>query len=92
MGKDVKHVIPLTTAPYYAAHIYPVIMGTFGGVKTNEKYEVLDKDGKVIPNLFSTGESANKRLYNHVYMSGSSVQFALTSGRIAGKAAATQLE
>ncbi|WEV57064.1 FAD-dependent oxidoreductase [Ligilactobacillus acidipiscis] len=92
MGKDVKHVIPLTTAPYYAAHIYPVIMGTFGGVKTNEKYEVLDKDGKVIPNLFSTGESANKRLYNHVYMSGSSVQFALTSGRVAGKAAATQLE
>lgn len=92
MGKEVEHVVPVNIAPYYATHIYPVIMGTFGGVKTNPNYEVLDKDEQIIPNLFSTGESANKRLYNHVYMSGSSVQFALTSGRVAGKVAAQQIK
>lgn len=90
-GKPAENVVPLTQGPFYAAHIYPVIMGTFGGVKTNENYEVLDRDGAVIPNLFATGETANKRLYNHVYMSGSAVQFALTSGRVAGQTAAAQL-
>ena len=91
MGKAKQNIVPLKTPPYYAANIYPVIMGTFGGVKTNKNYEVLDKKGRVIANLFAIGESANKRLYNHVYMSGSAVQFALTSGRVAGKMAAKQI-
>ncbi len=91
-GKKPENIKAIQTPPFYAARIYPVIMGTFGGVKTNDKYEVLNDDGHKIPNLFATGESANKILYNHVYMSGSSVQFALTSGRIAGETSAEQIE
>ena len=41
--------------------------------------------------LYAGGECANKVLYNQVYMSGSAVQFALTSGRIAGEHAAKNL-
>lgn len=67
-------------------------MGTFGGVVTDENYQVLDANGEVLPNLYATGETANKILYNQVYMSGSAVQFALTSGRIAGEHAATHLD
>ena len=63
-------------------------MGTFGGVKTDENYNVLREDGSIINNLYAVGESANKALYNQVYMSGSAVQFALTSGRLAGEHAA----
>jgi fumarate reductase flavoprotein subunit len=67
-------------------------MGTFAGVKTNENFQVLKSDGSVIGNLYAGGECANKILYNQVYMSGSAVQFALSSGRIAGAHAAQNLE
>ena len=83
---------PVQEGPYYALKIFPVTMGTFGGVKTNDNFEVLDESGNPIPNLYAGGEVANKFLYNQVYMTGSSVQHALTSGRIAGEHAAGNLE
>lgn len=92
LGKAAELLVPLNTAPYYAIKMYPKTMGTFGGVKTNENYEVVKEDGSVIPNLYATGETANKVLYNQVYMSGSAVQFALTSGRLAGAHAAQNIE
>ena len=88
MGKSKDYLVSVETAPYYAVKIYPKTMGTFGGVKTDENYNVLREDGSIINNLYAVGESANKALYNQVYMSGSAVQFALTSGRLAGEHAA----
>ncbi len=90
-GKPADFIVPVETGPFYAVKIYPKTMGTFGGVQTNENFEVLDENGEVIPNLYATGENANKRIYNQVYMSGSAVQWALTSGRIAGAHAANSL-
>jgi hypothetical protein len=91
MGKDPEFVLPVEKAPFYAIKAHPKTMGTFGGVKTDEFYRVLRADGSVINNLYAGGECANKVLYNQVYMSGSAVQFALTSGRIAGEHAAKNL-
>ncbi len=92
MGKDPEFLVAVDTAPYYALKIYPKTMGTFAGVKTDELFRVVREDGSVINNLYAGGEMANKVLYNRVYMSGSAVQFALTSGRLAGKHAALNLE
>lgn len=92
MGKNKDYLVPVTTAPYYAIKIYPKTMGTFGGVKTDENYCVLREDGTIINNLYAVGENANKVLYNQVYMSGSAVQFAMTSGRLAGEHAAKNLK
>lgn len=92
MGKDKEYIVPVEKAPYYALKIYPKTMGTFAGAKTDENYCVLREDGTIINNLYAAGEMANKVLYNRVYMSGSSVQFALTSGRLAGENAAQNLE
>ncbi|KPU45599.1 urocanate reductase precursor [Oxobacter pfennigii] len=91
-GKSKNFIIPVTTAPFYAIKYYPKTMGTFGGVKTNDNYQVLRKDGSVINNLYAGGECANRVMYNQVYMSGSAVQFALTSGRISGKHAALAIK
>lgn len=91
MGKGKDYLVAVTTAPYYAVKIYPKTMGTFGGVKTDENYNVLRADGSIINNLYAVGENANKVLYNQVYMTGSAVQFAVTSGRLAGAHAATNL-
>ncbi len=67
-------------------------MGTFGGVKTNENFQVLREDGSIINNLYAGGECANRVLYNQVYMSGSAVQFAATSGRMSGAHAAQSIK
>lgn len=91
LGKSKDFLKAVGKAPYYAVKAYPLTMGTFGGVKTNDSFQVVKADGSVIENLYATGENANKRLYNQVYMSGSAVQFALTSGRIAGQHAAEAL-
>ncbi len=91
LGKSRDFLPAVEAAPYYAVKFYPMTMGTFGGVKTNDSYQVLKADGSIIPNLYAAGENANKILYNQVYMSGSAVQFALTSGRIAGQHAAETL-
>lgn len=92
MGKEKDYLVSVEKAPYYAVRIYPYTMGTFAGVKTNENYLVIREDGSVINNLYAVGENANKVLYNQVYMSGSAVQFAMTSGRLAGEHAAKNLK
>ncbi len=92
MGKSKEYLVAVENAPYYAVKLYPKTMGTFAGVKTNDSFQVLKEDGSIINNLYAVGENANKILYNQVYMTGSAVQFALTSGRIAGEHAANSLK
>ncbi len=92
LGKSKNFLVPMETAPYYALKIYPKTMGTFGGVKTNDNFQVLRADGSIINNLYAGGECANRILYNQVYMSGSAVQFAATSGRISGAHAAQNIK
>lgn len=90
-NKDEEFLTPIEEAPYYAVKIYPMTMGTFSGVKTDEHFNVLNQQAKPIPNLYAVGEAANKIIYNQVYMSGSAVQFALTSGRLSGEHAAKNI-
>jgi fumarate reductase flavoprotein subunit len=92
MGKSANSLVAVDSAPYYAMKVYPKTMGTFAGVKTNDNYQVVREDGSIINNLYAGGEMANKALYNQVYMSGSAVQFALTSGRLAGEHAALNIK
>lgn len=91
-GKLADFLVPMEEAPYYAIKLRGMTMGTFAGVKTNENFEVVREDGSVINNLYAAGENANKVLYNQVYMSGSAVQFALTSGRLAAEHAVNNMD
>ncbi len=43
-------------APYYAVPITTTIHHTMGGIKINDKTQVIGKDGKVIPGLYAAGE------------------------------------
>ncbi|MHA0858156.1 FAD-dependent oxidoreductase [Paenibacillus sp. CMAA1364] len=84
-GKEATTLVPVNKGPFYAVKNYPRTMGTFGGVKIDENYRVLKADGSIINNLYAGGEAANRYLYNQVYMTGSAVQYALTSGRLSGE-------
>ena len=65
------------------------LSGTTGGMRTNTDGEVIDVEGKVIPNLYAVGESANGHLIGYFYpQSGTSLCMCFCFGRYAGAAAA----
>ena len=86
-AKDPEYLRPVKTPTFYAFKCYMNFLGTLGGIKINEKTEVLDKSDKVIPGLYAVGNDAGG-LYGDSYdviTSGASSGFALNSGRIAGE-------
>jgi len=87
-AKDPKFLWPIKGPKYYAVKARTVFLGTMGGIKINEKTEVVDKKEAVIFGLYATGFDAGG-MYGDSYAiknsSGLSSAFALNSGRIAGK-------
>lgn len=86
-AKNPEYLIPVKTPKFYAFKCYMNFLGTLGGIKINEKTEVLDKEERVIPGLYAVGNDAGG-LYGDSYdviASGASSAFALNSGRIAGE-------
>ncbi len=78
--KPAKYLIPLKTPPFYVVkQAGGALFNTWGGLVTNTKFQVLNKDWNPIAGLRVAGENA-------AYCA--SVVYALTSGRIAGKEAA----
>jgi fumarate reductase flavoprotein subunit len=75
---------------YYAGKLFPRSIGSIGGIKINYKTEVMTPDFEVIPGLYAAGLDANA-IYGEGYafvLPGSTMGFALNSGRIAGENAA----
>ncbi len=89
-AKDRRYLRPLLGPKFYAVRARTVFLGTMGGIKVNEKLEVLDKKDTVIPGLYAGGFDAGG-MYGDSYpiksSSGLASSFALNSGRIAGKSA-----
>ncbi|NPD32682.1 FAD-dependent oxidoreductase [Eggerthellaceae bacterium zg-997] len=46
---------PISTPPFYAAEIVPVVLGTMGGIKTNAQAQTVDMEGNVIERLYAQG-------------------------------------
>jgi fumarate reductase flavoprotein subunit len=89
-AKDRRYLRPLLGPRYYAVRGRTVFLGTMGGIKVNERLEVLDKKDNVIPGLYAGGFDAGG-MYGDSYpiksSSGLASSFALNSGRLAGKSA-----
>ncbi len=83
--KDHRFLKPITTAPYYVARHYPSGYGSLGGIQVNENMEVLNNDLDPIPGLYSCGcDSATVFADSYCfYNPGSTMSYALNSGRIA---------
>jgi fumarate reductase flavoprotein subunit len=85
--KDPKYIQPVRTPKFYAMKAVPFALGTLGGIKINHKTEVLNKNQEVIPGLYAAGNDAGG-LYGDSYdvvLAGSTLGFAVNSGRIAGE-------
>ena len=80
----------IDTPPYRA---YAVVCGltmTYGGLKTNEKTQVIDTSDRPIKGLYAVGEITGGFFY-HNYPSGTGLMRGAVMGRIAGAEAAANL-
>lgn len=85
---------PVRTPTFYAIKCYSDFLATLGGIRINEKAEVLDREGKAIKGLYAVGCDAGG-MYGDSYdliASGIASSFALNSGRIAGENALRYLK
>jgi fumarate reductase flavoprotein subunit len=87
-AKDPKYLRPIRGPRFYAVKAQTVFLGTLGGIKINDKTEVIDKADRIIPGLYAGGFDAGG-MYGDSYCirnsTGLSSSFAVNSGRIAGR-------
>jgi fumarate reductase flavoprotein subunit len=86
-NKNPKYLRQVKKAPFYAMRICLRFLGTLGGIKINERTEVLNKDRELIQGLYAVGNDAGGMYADSydLWIPGGALGFALNSGRIAGK-------
>lgn len=93
-NKERKYLRPLTGGKWYAGRHFPSAYGSAGGIKINEKAEVIGQDWKPIRGLYAAGTDACS-IYGDSYpfiFPGTSMGFALNTGRIAVESAAEYIK
>lgn len=86
-AKNPKFLHPVKQPRFYAFRIRPWFLGTIGGIKINEKTEVLNREDEVIPGLYAVGNDSNG-LFGDSYdvrLPGTAMGFAVNSGLIAAE-------
>ena len=92
-GKDRELLHAVRTGPFYALRICPTMLGTLGGIKVNPNMSVLDEKDHPISRLYAVGNIASG-MYGDTYcivFPGTTLAFAINSGRIAGEQAVKQI-
>lgn len=92
-AKDRQHLRPLCNPPYYAIRSRPMgdkrdfFLDTYGGLKVNERMEVVDKKNIPINGLFAAGVVTGgwEAVWYDSMLSGNGASFAFNSGRIAAE-------
>ncbi|MCD8340420.1 MAG: FAD-dependent oxidoreductase [Burkholderiales bacterium] len=85
--KKPEYLKPVKTGPFYAIKSVASSLGTLGGIKANERFQVVTQDDKPIPGLYAAGSDVGG-MYGDSYdliMAGSTVGFAVNSGRMAAE-------
>ncbi|MEA5461000.1 FAD-dependent oxidoreductase [Arcicella sp. LKC2W] len=86
-NKERKYLRPLTGGKWYAGRHFPSAYGSAGGIKINEKTEVIGQDWRPIKGLYAAGTDACS-IYGDSYpfiFPGTSMGFAINTGRIAAE-------
>ncbi|MCV9878218.1 flavocytochrome c [Brenneria izbisi] len=83
--------LALDSGKYYAIEITPGIHHTMGGIAINNKAQVLDVNGNVIPNLFAAGEAAGG-VHGANRLGGNSLADIVTYGRIGATEAVKEIK
>ena len=87
--REKETLMAVETPPFYALPLFPGGPNTKGGLKANEKRQVVDWKGSVIPRLYAAGEIASA--FKYVYQAGGNVAECIVFGRVAGLNAAKEI-
>jgi len=79
--------VQLNRPPFFASPRVVSIHHTMGGVEINERTQVIDRNGRVIPGLFAAGEVTGG-IHGTNRLGGNAMTDVIVFGRIAGKSAA----
>ena len=79
--------LPIDTSPYLGYAVTCGITFTFGGLKINNRAQVLDCEGVPIPGLYCAGEMVGGLFYYN-YPGGSGLMAGAVFGKVAGDSAA----
>lgn len=85
-GRPPASMMPIAEPPFYAAHVWPIVSNTQGGLSHDADQRVLDAFGAPIPRLYVAGELGS--VFGHLYISGGNFSECLVGGQIAGRNAA----
>jgi succinate dehydrogenase/fumarate reductase flavoprotein subunit len=85
-GRPPDSMMPITTPPFSAARVWPIVSNTQGGLPHDEEQRVLNPFGEPISRLYVAGELGS--VFGHLYISGGNLSECLIGGRIAGVNAA----
>jgi succinate dehydrogenase/fumarate reductase flavoprotein subunit len=80
-SRDKEFLGAVEQGPFYALPLFPGGPNTKGGLKANEKRQVMDWHGNVIPRLYAAGEIASA--FKFVYQAGGNVGECIVFGRVA---------
>jgi ferredoxin len=91
--KDRRYLVPLQTPPYYTIKMGVDYLDTIGGIRINERMEVLDKKGVPIPGVYAAGVDTGGWVGDTycIRTTGTTFGFAINSGRIAGESAVKKI-
>ncbi|WP_207101932.1 FAD-dependent oxidoreductase [Paracoccus shandongensis] len=81
---------PLERGPFYAVRIVPGSLGTFAGLRTDGRAQVLDAQGQPVAGLFAVGNDMASIMGGHYPAGGITLGPGMTFGYIAGRALAGQ--
>ncbi|MEZ4331826.1 MAG: FAD-dependent oxidoreductase [Myxococcota bacterium] len=87
-GRDPATLTPIVEPPFYAFLSAPLLGWSNGGPRRNEKAQVLDPFGEVIPRLYAAGCVSST--YSWSKDGGMHIADALAFGRVAGRRAAAE--
>lgn len=86
-AKNPRFLQPVKEPKFYAFRIVSFFLATVGGIKINEKTEVLNREDNVIPGLYAIGNDSVS-LYGDTYdlwLPATAFGFAINSGRMAAE-------
>jgi fumarate reductase flavoprotein subunit len=86
-AKNPEYLKALRNPPFYIAKCYPWHLGSIGGIKINERMEVLDKTQQPIKGLYAVGSDTggwSSSTYNR-FLAGAGASYAINSGFIGGE-------
>jgi fumarate reductase flavoprotein subunit len=93
-SKERRYLLPLRRPPFYAIKGLPHFLDTLGGIRINEKMEVLKDSDKPIPGLYAAGviTSGWEAETYCSDLNGSAFGYAINSGRLAGDSASEYIK